>query len=143
MAATCNAACAGAWNHRYMALSMVIVDDSEPFLDSARALLVSQGVRVLAVASTPDDAVARVRQHQPDVVLLDLHFGSVSGLDLARDLTAESATPPVVVLVSTASREDVEPLLAGSAVRGFLPKVELSASAVATIVGSTCGARHP
>ena len=139
MAATCNVGCAVAWNHRDMALSVVIVDDSEPFLDSARALLESQGVKVLAVASTADDAVGRVRQHHPDVVLLDLHFGSVSGLDLATRLTSDSGATHAVVLVSTASREDVEPLLVGSAVRGFLPKIELSASAVAAIVGSTCG----
>jgi CheY-like chemotaxis protein len=117
-----------------MALSVVIVDDSDRFLDSARALLEREGMTVLAVASTPQDAVEQVRRQQPDVVLLDLHFGAVSGLDLARRLTADRITSPAVVLVSTASAEDVEPLLVGSPVRGFVSKIDLSASAVATIV---------
>jgi CheY-like chemotaxis protein len=122
-----------------MALSVVIVDDSDRFLASARALLEGQGMGVLGVASNPQDALDRVREHQPDVVLLDLHFGSVSGLDLARRLTPDRAASPAVVLVSTASPEDVEPLLDGSPVRGFLSKVDLSASALEAIVGSSGG----
>jgi two-component system nitrate/nitrite response regulator NarL len=117
-----------------MALSVVIVDDSDQFRDSARALLEREGMDVLAVASTPEDAVEQVRRHRPDVVLLDLHFGTVSGLDLALCLTPDRTTSPAVVLVSTASADDVEPLLVGSPVRGFVSKIDLSASAVATIV---------
>ena len=120
-----------------MALSVVIVDDSVRFLDSARALLEREGLDVLAVASTPDDAVEQVRQQRPDVVVLDLHFGRVSGLDVARRLTADRESSPAVVLVSTVSAEDVEPLLDGSPVRGFVSKIDLSAAAVTSIVGST------
>jgi two-component system nitrate/nitrite response regulator NarL len=137
MAATCNAGISHGWNDVGMALSVVIVDDNVRFLDSARALLEREGMRVLGVASTPQDAVEQVRRREPDVVLLDLHFGSVSGLDLARRLTPDRGASPAVVLVSTASHEDVDPLLAGSPVRGFVSKVDLSAAAVATVVGST------
>lgn len=117
-----------------MALSVVIVDDSDRFLASARALLEREGMDVLAVASTPSEAVEQVRRQRPDVVVLDLHFGTVSGLDLARRLTPDRMTSPAVVLVSTASCADVEPLLAGSPVRGFVSKIDLSASAVAAMV---------
>ncbi len=117
-----------------MALSVVIVDDSVRFLDTARALLEREGLDVLAVASTPEDAVEQVRRRRPDVVVLDLHFGTVSGLDLARCLTADQESTPAVVLVSTVSAEDVEPLMDGSPVRGFVSKVDLSAAAVRSIV---------
>src|SRR3954447_24108930 len=120
MAATCNAMRADHWKHGCVALSVVIVDDSEPFIAASRALLEREGLTVLGEASTPEDAVEIVRQQQPDVVLLDLHFGSVSGLDLASRLMTGPGASPVVVLVSTAAAEDVEPLLAGSSVRGFL-----------------------
>jgi two-component system nitrate/nitrite response regulator NarL len=119
-----------------MAMRVVIVDDSARFLDSARALLEREGMDVVAVASTPSMAVEEVRRQRPDVVLLDLHFGTVSGLDLARRLTPDRTTAPAVVLVSTASPEDVEPMLAGSPVRGFVSKVDLSALAVAAVVGA-------
>ena len=135
MAATCNAGVPRACHAADMALSVVIVDDSAQFGDSARALLEREGLQVLAVAATPDDAVEQVRRRRPDVVLLDLHFGTVSGLDLARRLTADRKSSPVVVLVSTASAEDVEPLLDGSPVRGFVSKIDLSAAAVTSIVG--------
>ena len=138
MVATCNAGVLGTCQAADMALSVVIADDSARFRDSARALLEREGMDVLAVASTPDDAVEQVRQRRPDVVVLDLHFGTVSGLEVARLLTADRESTPAVVLVSTVSAEDVEPLLDGSPVRGFVSKIDLSAAAVASIVGPTC-----
>jgi hypothetical protein len=42
-----------------------------------------------------------------------------------------------VVLISSESYDDVRELLIGSPVRGFVSKVDLSASAIESIVGST------
>ena len=72
-----------------MPLSLVIVDDSLPFLRSASALLEKEGLRVLGVASEPAGAQALVARTRPDVVLVDLHLGRLSGLDLARELVPD------------------------------------------------------
>jgi two-component system nitrate/nitrite response regulator NarL len=119
-----------------MPLSVVLVDDSRPFVESARTLLEQEGLLVLGTASTPDEALARVRELRPDVVLLDVHLGPASGPDVARLLARDASTAPVVILVSTASREDVEPLLGDTPVAGFLPKTELAAAAVEGLVAS-------
>lgn len=120
-----------------MGLDVMIVDDSDQFLASASMLLEREGLNVVGTASTPDEAIELVRQRRPDVVLVDLNFGSVSGLDLAVDLTADAAGSPAVVLISTESYDDVRELLVGTPVRGFLSKVDLSASAVESIANST------
>jgi two-component system, NarL family, nitrate/nitrite response regulator NarL len=117
-----------------MSLSVVLVDDSRPFTESARTLLEQEGLLVVGTASTPDEAVDRVRELRPDVVLLDVHLGPASGPDVARLLASDGATAPVVIMVSTASREDVEPLLADTPAAGFLPKTELTGAAVEAIV---------
>jgi DNA-binding NarL/FixJ family response regulator len=118
-------------------LSVVIVDDSEEFLASARALLELQGMNVVGVAATPAEGLERVRQLRPDVVLIDLNLGPVSGLELASQLSADGAVSPALVVVSTIGREDLAALLDDSPVHGFLTKTDLSATAVASIVAGT------
>jgi DNA-binding NarL/FixJ family response regulator len=55
----------------------LIVDDSAGFLSSARRLLERQGITVAGVASNGADAVLRVEELQPDVVLVDIDLGGV------------------------------------------------------------------
>jgi DNA-binding NarL/FixJ family response regulator len=72
---------------------------------------------------------------RPDVALVDISLGEESGLDLARRLAEDRrGDDPVIVLISTQAEDDVVDLIAGSAAAGFLPKAELSASAIRQIV---------
>jgi two-component system, NarL family, nitrate/nitrite response regulator NarL len=119
-----------------VALRVVIVDDSDAFLVSARDLLERQGLTVVGVAGTIAEALERVRVLAPDAVIVDLHLGSASGLDLARLLSAEP-TPPAVVLVSSIGTEDLAALAVDAPVRGCLTKTDLSAAAVESIVRGT------
>lgn len=117
-----------------MTLRALLVDDNRAFLASARALLESQDLQVVATATNPAEAVQQVGREHPDVVVVDLHLGSASGLDLARELAAGGGTPPAVVLVSTVGYDDLAALAADAPVRGFLTKTDLSADAVTSIV---------
>jgi two-component system, NarL family, nitrate/nitrite response regulator NarL len=119
-----------------VALRVVIVDDSEVFLASARDLLERDGMTVLGVATDPAEAVERVAALGPDVVVVDLHLGSASGLDLAR-LLSTGAGAPAVVLVSSIGAEDLAALAEGAPVRGVLTKTALSADALESIVSGT------
>jgi two-component system, NarL family, nitrate/nitrite response regulator NarL len=111
----------------FMALRCLIVDDNSSFLDAARVLLVREGVDVAGVATTSAEALRRVEELAPDVVLVDIVLGNESGFDLARRLQTAGAT---VVLISTHDQADIEDLLEGSAAAGFVPKSELSARAL-------------
>jgi len=119
-----------------MGPDVLIVDDSEQFLASAKVLLEREGMNVVGTASTSGDAIAQVRRRRPDVVLLDLNFGSISGLDVAAALTADESGSPAVILVSTESYDDVRDLIVDAPVRGFVTKVELSASAIESLLAS-------
>ena len=118
-----------------MAISCLIVDDNEHFLHAAQVLLEREGLVVMGVTSTSDEAVRQVETLHPDVVLVDLFLGEESGLDLARRL---SETYPgdrlTVILISTHSEQDAAGLIAASAAAGFLQKTELSAAAVRNFV---------
>jgi FixJ family two-component response regulator len=55
-----------------VAPTVVIVDDSEDFLDSAAALLNDEGFKVVGCVMDARVAVMEVRRLRPAVVLLDI-----------------------------------------------------------------------
>jgi DNA-binding NarL/FixJ family response regulator len=113
----------------------LIVDDNQSFLEAAQMLLEREGLTVAGVASTGAEALRQVATLRPDVALVDISLGPESGVDLARRLVENDlGYEAVVVLISTRAEDEVADLLAGSPAAGFLPKAELSASAIRRIV---------
>jgi DNA-binding NarL/FixJ family response regulator len=109
----------------------MVVDDNPVFLETASKVLSREGLTVVGAAATSADALARAQETRPDVVLVDIMLGSESGLDLARQLAAESDSHGTkVILISTHSAEDFADLIAASPAIGFLPKSRLSGAAV-------------
>jgi DNA-binding NarL/FixJ family response regulator len=111
------------------------VDDNQPFLDAARLLLERQGLSVVGVASTGAQALLRAEQLEPDLVLLDISLGDESGFDVVRSLVERDQDGAMrVILISTHAETDLADLIAGSPAIGFLPKSELSVSAIERIL---------
>jgi CheY-like chemotaxis protein len=109
----------------------LLVDDSPHFLEAASKLLEGQGLAVVGVASTSAEALARVRELEPDVTIVDMDLNGESGFDLAWQLAASSdEAPPRTILTSTRSESDLAELVAVTPVLGFISKNELSAGAI-------------
>jgi CheY-like chemotaxis protein len=118
-----------------MSKRCLIVDDNQSFLDAARMLLEREGLTVAGVALTSAEALRQAETLRPDVFLVDISLGEESGLDLARRLVEDGlGDEAAVILISTRSQEDVADLMVGSPAAGFLPKAELSATAISRIV---------
>lgn len=111
----------------------VIVDDDERFIQFAQNLLQQDGVTVVGAASSRAEAVQRVEALRPDVVLIDIRVGEESGFDVARRLADNG--PPAALIMISAHLADYAGLIAKSPVAGFVPKAELSASAIHRILG--------
>jgi DNA-binding NarL/FixJ family response regulator len=119
---------------RCVGLRMVIVDDSSHFLDAARNLLEHDGVEVVGVASTSAEAVELAAELRPDVFLVDVDLGEESGFDLAQKLATRGKFR--VVLISAYPESELSDLIAASPADGFVSKSELSASALANLLGN-------
>jgi two-component system, NarL family, nitrate/nitrite response regulator NarL len=119
-----------------VALHCLIVDDSATFLDAATALLEREGVTVVGVASDSAQALARVKELHPDVVLLDIMLGRESGFDVAWRLADSELAGIAVILISTHVEADLEDLIEEVPVAGFLQKSELSANAIRSLIDS-------
>jgi DNA-binding NarL/FixJ family response regulator len=119
-----------------MTLRCVIVDDSPSVLRAAGAMLARQGVDVVGLASTTDEAVRLVRGLAPDVVLVDIALGSESGFALVRELAGERGErSPPCILMSTHDESDYASLIAESPALGFISKADLSAQAIGRLLG--------
>jgi DNA-binding NarL/FixJ family response regulator len=118
----------------HMRPTVVIVDDHPGFRESASALLEAEGFAVIGEAADGDEAIAVVERLRPQVVLLDVQLPDLDGFAVAERLAARP-DPPRVVLISSREAGAYGPRLNGAAARGFIPKRELSGSALAALVG--------
>lgn len=85
-------------------IRLLVVDDHPVFRMGMVALLGSLGLEVVAEAASADEAVAAADAHEPDVVLMDLHLGTSSGVDATREIVRRH--PGIGVLVVTMLDDD-------------------------------------
>jgi two-component system, NarL family, nitrate/nitrite response regulator NarL len=84
-------------------IRVMLVDDHESMLWGLRKLIESHaGMQLVCVATRRDDALAGIRAHGPDVLVLDLDLGEESGLDVMRELPPDGQTK---VLILTGTRD--------------------------------------
>jgi DNA-binding NarL/FixJ family response regulator len=113
--------------------TILIVDDHASFRLQARALLESDGFVVIGESDTGASGLAAARALRPDLVLLDIGLPDVDGIEVAQALAADGPVP-VVVLTSSREASAYGPRLASSTALGFIPKDELSGSAIRSLV---------
>ena len=101
----------------------VLVADDHPVVRAGlRALLSAEpGLAVVAEAGSGEETVLMARQHQPDVVLMDLRMPGAGGLAAIRQLSADQPGVRVVVLTTYDSDADILPAVEAGAA-GYLLK---------------------
>ena len=87
------------------ALRVLVVDDSESVRRSICQVLRSQAdIEVVCEAADGIDAINKVKEHQPDVVLLDITMPTMSGLEAAQILKKECPSVRVLIVSQHESR---------------------------------------
>jgi DNA-binding response OmpR family regulator len=98
---------------------LVLLVEDEPTLRTIIARnLVARGHRVVE-ADSARQALARLNEDEPDLMLLDINLPDRSGWDILREMRRQGKNVPVVIIsavrVSAARLEEFRPL-------AFLPK---------------------
>ena len=123
-----------------MTLRCVIVDDSPALLRAASELLEDEGIAVVGVAETGQEAIRLRGELKPDVMLVDIDLGPESGFDLARRLArTRDGAASRTILISMHDEADFAKLIQASPAIGFLPKSDLSAAAIQRLVDRAGG----
>jgi len=103
-------------------IRVLLVDDHAMFRAGIKALLEAEGrVQVVGEASSGDEAVDRVRELKPDVVVMDLSMPGSNGLEATRRIAALDLHAAVLVLTVHAEEEYLVPVVEAGA-SGYLTK---------------------
>jgi two-component system response regulator DevR len=87
-------------------VQILIADDHSVVRAGLRALLEKQGnFRVIAEASTGEDAIAKAKEFQPDVAVLDIRMPGLSGIEACRQIVQQVPGCRVIMLTSYAEDE--------------------------------------
>lgn len=87
-------------------IRILIADDHSVVRAGLRSLLEHQGhFRVIAEASTGEEAIRFAKEHRPDVAVLDIRMPGVSGIEACRQIKAAVPSCNVVMLTSYAEDE--------------------------------------
>jgi DNA-binding NarL/FixJ family response regulator len=88
-------------------LAIVLADHHQVVRDSIAALVEAQpDLQVAAVAANVAEALEMVRQHRPDVLVLELELPEGSGFEVLRGLGQQGLAVPTLIL--TASDNEVD-----------------------------------
>lgn len=85
-----------------MSKRILVIDDREELLMLLRMLLEDASYRV-SVSQDGSQVVEESGDDPPDLIVLDLRLGSVSGLDVLESLRGSTSTAEIPVIVSTAA----------------------------------------
>ena len=90
-----------------MARRVVIAEDEALIRLDLKETLEEEGYEVVAETSRGDEVVGLVREHRPDLAILDIKMPGGDGLSAAADITAERLAA-VLVLTAFSQRELVD-----------------------------------
>src|SRR3954463_11634871 len=111
-----------------MPQTVLIVDDHAGFRLAARALLEADGFSVIGESATGGEGLAAAELLRPDLILLDLCLPDLDGIEVCHRISRWGG--PAVVLTSSRDASDYPPHFEHCGARGFIPKAELSGTAL-------------
>lgn len=101
---------------------VMLVDDHALCRSGLTELLEHRGgMSVVYATGDPVQVVPMLREHQPDLMVLDLRLTKTDGLSVLRNIRAEGCEVPVVILTMSDSEDDMSAALRAG-VRGYLLK---------------------
>jgi DNA-binding NarL/FixJ family response regulator len=123
-------------------IRVLCVDDHPVVRDGLRAILETQpDISVVDEAGDGQAAVAKYREHQPDVVVMDLRMPGLGGVEATVQIRKEFPGAHIIVLTTYEGDEDLNRALEAGA-RAYLLKDMVRTELVQTIREVQAGHRH-
>jgi two-component system alkaline phosphatase synthesis response regulator PhoP len=81
--------------------SILAVDDEEDVLELVRYNFHKEGFKV-ETATTGEDALKKARANPPRIILLDIMLPGIDGVEICKQLKADSKTSSIPIIMLTA-----------------------------------------
>ena len=88
-------------------MQVLLIDDHALFRFGLRELLERRDIDVLEATGDCEEGIRLAREHQPDVVLLDMRMPEMSGIDVLKRLREDHPQMPVTLLTTSQDEQDV------------------------------------
>lgn len=103
-------------------IRVVIVDDHPLVIEGLKSLLKGhKDIKVQACCTTGAEALAFFKQHQADIVLLDINLPDISGIEICK-LIAKQYTNTYVIGLSTYGERSIVNQMISNGAKGYLLK---------------------
>lgn len=121
------------------ALRILIADDHELVRHGLRRVIEDvSGWTVCAEATTGREAVARARETQPHIVVMDIAMPELNGLEATRQICALTPAPAVLMLSMHESAALIQETLAAGA-HGYILKSDAGTALVTAVTALAAG----
>lgn len=123
-------------------ISILVVDDHALLREGVRAMLASQpDMQIVGEADSGALAIMLYDRLRPDIVLMDLQMGEMSGLDAIAAIRAQHAGARIIVLTTySGDGRAIRAMRAGAA--GYLLKASLRKQLLDAIRSVHAGGKH-
>jgi two-component system, chemotaxis family, chemotaxis protein CheY len=119
---------------------VVLVDDDEDMRIFMRTAINSMHCEVVGEGATGEEAIRLYREHQPDLLLLDVTMEGMSGTQALTEVRREFPNAAVIMLTASGDLETVKECIQAGAARYILK--DTSVARIRVMVGEALGLGH-
>ncbi|MBN2175714.1 MAG: response regulator transcription factor [Bacteroidales bacterium] len=102
-------------------INVILVDDHDIVRDGIRALIETDGIRVINEAPSAKEFFSLLKIKQPDIAILDISLPDISGIEITKILSVDYSSVKVIIL-SMHLNEDFIFNAVKAGARAYLPK---------------------
>ncbi|MFC1942295.1 response regulator [Chloroflexota bacterium] len=114
-------------------IRVLIVDDHAVMRDGIRALVgIHDDIEVVGEAADGKEAVSKVQEFTPDVVIMDIAMPDLDGMEATRQIVKNQQNTKVLILTQHDNKEYIISAIKAGA-SGFVPKRALGSDLIAAI----------
>lgn len=82
-------------------MEIVVVDDDKLIAMSLKTIIeASSSIEVTALGYSGEEAIELYRQHKPDIILMDIRMGGITGLEAGRKILSKDSKAKILFLTT-------------------------------------------
>ncbi len=113
----------------------LLIAEDDPFLIKVAGITLEKSGYIVDRAKDGNEALAKIKENEYDLVLLDLIMPHKTGFEVLRDLQGMKDVPPILVFSNLAQDSDKKEAMSYGA-KGYYVKSNIALSELVNIINS-------